>query len=124
MDRRHCPKDWNERVMAIRAKIAKARLDLPDDQRINEILCSSCISPSDYSLSSGENQRFFFSFIDLVLDYFSTLKIVEILKETEKESKNMFGMYSSQRMKVFIIIHFLRQKSVLNSFKGLENNSR
>jgi hypothetical protein len=33
------------------------------------------------------------------LDYFCCLKIVEILKETEKESKNMFGMYSSQRMK-------------------------
>jgi len=34
-----------------------------------------------------------------LLVYFCCLKIVEILKETEKESKNMFGMYSSQRMK-------------------------
>jgi hypothetical protein len=34
------------------------------------------------------------------LDYFCSIKIIEILKETEKESKNIFGMYSSQRMKV------------------------
>ena len=27
------------------------------------------------------------------------MKIIEILKETEKKSKNIFGMYSSQRMK-------------------------
>lgn len=35
----------------------------------------------------------------LAIHYFNCLKIVEILKETEKNSKNIFGMYSSQRMK-------------------------
>ena len=33
------------------------------------------------------------------INYFNCLQIVEILKETEKSSKNIFGMYSSQRMK-------------------------
>ena len=33
------------------------------------------------------------------INYFHCLKIIEILKETEKESKNFFGSYGSQRMK-------------------------
>ncbi|CAF0803382.1 unnamed protein product [Rotaria sordida] len=75
VDRRHCPKDWNERSIAIRSKIQQAILDMPEHDEIKRLLGSS------------------------YLDYFCSLKIVEILKETEKESKNMFGMYSSKRMK-------------------------
>lgn len=75
VDRRHCSKDWNERSAAIRAKIQQAILDMPQNDEIQQLLSSS-----------------FF-------DYFICLKIVEILKETEKDTKNMFGMYSSQRMK-------------------------
>ena len=33
------------------------------------------------------------------INYFQCLRIIEILKETEKESKNFFGSYGSQRMK-------------------------
>lgn len=33
------------------------------------------------------------------INYFHCQKIVEILKETEKDSKNLFGRYGSQRMK-------------------------
>ena len=33
------------------------------------------------------------------INYFSCLKIVEILKETEADSKNFFGQYGSKRMK-------------------------
>lgn len=33
------------------------------------------------------------------INYFHCLKIVEFLKETEKDSKNFFGSYGSQRMK-------------------------
>ena len=33
------------------------------------------------------------------INYFHCLHIVEILKETEAASKNIFGRYSSQRMK-------------------------
>ena len=33
------------------------------------------------------------------INYFHCQKIVEILKETEKDSRNFLGYYSSQRMK-------------------------
>ena len=33
------------------------------------------------------------------INYFHCLKIIDILKETEKDSKNFFGSYGSQRMK-------------------------
>lgn len=75
IDRRHCPKDWNQRSIAIRAKIEESIIDLPDHQQIQQLL----------------NLPY--------LDYFSALKLVEILKETEKESQNLFGIYSSKRMK-------------------------
>lgn len=38
-----------------------------------------------------------FNFSDI--HYFHCLKIIEILKETEVDSKNIFGSYTSQRMK-------------------------
>ncbi|CAF1522712.1 unnamed protein product [Rotaria sordida] len=71
VDRRHCSKDWNEQSVAIRAKVRQALLDMLEHDEIKRLLGSS------------------------YLDYFCCLKIVETLKETEKESKNMFGMYSS-----------------------------
>ncbi len=70
---------------------------MPEHDEIKRLLGSSCI----YLIFSFPSRNLFFS-VDL--DYFCCLKIVEILKETEKESKNMFGMYSSQRMKVFNFI--------------------
>lgn len=33
------------------------------------------------------------------INYFHCMKIIEILKETEKDTKNLFGRYGSQRMK-------------------------
>lgn len=36
---------------------------------------------------------------NLDINYFHCLKIVEILKETEADSKNLFGRYGSQRMR-------------------------
>lgn len=33
------------------------------------------------------------------INYFHCLKIIEILKETEADTKNLFGRYGSQRMK-------------------------
>lgn len=96
VDRRHCSKDWNERSVAIRAKIQQAILDMPEHDEIKRLLGSSC---KIMQIFSFVNWNFFLA---LDLDYFCCLKIVEILKETEKESKNMFGMYSSQRMKVKI----------------------
>ncbi len=49
--------------------------------------------------------------MNLAIHYFNCLKIIEILKETEKKSKNIFGMYSSQRMKDWNNIVGLFQKN-------------
>ncbi|CAF2803728.1 unnamed protein product [Rotaria sp. Silwood2] len=101
LDRRHCQKDWNEQSGAIRAKIQQAILDMPEHDEIKRLLDSS------------------------YLDYFCCLKIVEILKETEKESNNMLGMYLSQRMKdwriiisnykknsVYLVLFYLKKKRI------------
>ena len=50
-------------------------------------------------------------FAQIAIHYFNCLKIVDILKETEKNSKNIFGMYSSQRMKDWSNIVSLYQKN-------------
>lgn len=75
LDRRNCPRDWQKYVAPIRNKINLAIQDMPENEEITSLLSGSTIH------------------------YFNCLKIIEILKETEKDSKNIFGMYSSQRMK-------------------------
>ena len=47
------------------------------------------------------------------INYFHCLKIVEILKETEADSKNFFGQYGSQRMKDWREIVSLYQQDSL-----------
>ena len=68
---------------------------MPEHDEIKRLLGSSCMNLIFF--------LFFLIYLFLLidLDYFCCLKIVAILKETEKDSKNMFGMYSSKRMKVF-----------------------
>lgn len=75
LNRRNCPRDWQKNVNPIRTKINLAIQDMPENDEITSLLSGSTIH------------------------YFNCLKIIEILKETEKDSKNIFGMYSSQRMK-------------------------
>ena len=58
----------------VREKIGNALKDMPEHPEIRELL-------------SGSN-----------INFFNCVKIVEILKETEKDSKNFFGQYGSQRM--------------------------
>ena len=58
-----------------REKIGEAMGDMPEHEGIKNLL-------------TGSN-----------INYFHCLKIVEFLKETEKDSKNFFGSYGSQRMK-------------------------
>ncbi|CAF0731185.1 unnamed protein product [Brachionus calyciflorus] len=87
LDRRHCPRDWQKNVLPVRNKINQAIQDMPEHPEITSLLSGSSIH------------------------YFNCTKIVEILKETEKESKNIFGMYSSQRMKDWNNIVSLYQKN-------------
>uniref|UniRef100_A0A667XE38 CDK5 regulatory subunit associated protein 3 n=1 Tax=Myripristis murdjan TaxID=586833 RepID=A0A667XE38_9TELE len=75
LDRRHCNVKWQSAVMAIREKINAAIQDMPENDEIKQLLSGSYIH------------------------YFHCLRIVEILKGTEASSKNIFGRYSSQRMK-------------------------
>lgn len=75
VDRRHCTLKWQTAVMAIREKINAAIQDMPENEEIKELLSGSYIH------------------------YFHCLRIIEILKRTEASTKNIFGRYSSQRMK-------------------------
>ncbi|XP_037073782.1 CDK5 regulatory subunit-associated protein 3-like [Pollicipes pollicipes] len=75
VSRRHCEKNWQESVLKIREKINHAIQDMPEHPEIVKLL-------------SGAH-----------INYYHCLKIIEILKETEKDSKNLFGFYGSQRMK-------------------------
>jgi len=87
LDRRNCPRDWQKNVTPIRTKINLAIQDMPENDGITALLSGSSIH------------------------YFNCLKIVEILKETEKDTKNFLGMYSSQRMKDWNSILSLYQKN-------------
>ncbi|KAM4691571.1 CDK5 regulatory subunit-associated protein 3 [Rhinophrynus dorsalis] len=75
VDRRHCTLKWQSRVLQIREKINQALQDMPEHEEIRSLLSGTYIN------------------------YFHCLKIVEILKGTEAATKNLFGRYSSQRMK-------------------------
>lgn len=75
VQRRHCKREWGENLALVRRKIRAALKDMPENEEIKLLL------------------------IDSKLDYFSSKRIVEILKTTEASSKNIFGRYSSQRMK-------------------------
>uniref|UniRef100_A0A8C9R020 CDK5 regulatory subunit associated protein 3 n=1 Tax=Scleropages formosus TaxID=113540 RepID=A0A8C9R020_SCLFO len=75
VDRRHCNLKWQSAVKVIREKINSAIRDMPENEEIKHLLSGSYIH------------------------YFHCLRIVEILKGTEASSKNIFGRYSSQRMK-------------------------
>ncbi|XP_023934822.1 CDK5RAP3-like protein [Bicyclus anynana] len=75
ISRRHVNKEWQKSVLAVREKINNAIQDMPVHEDIAALLSGSYIN------------------------YFHCLKIIEILKETEADTKNLFGRYGSQRMK-------------------------
>ncbi|XP_069357371.1 CDK5 regulatory subunit-associated protein 3 isoform X2 [Maniola hyperantus] len=75
VSRRHVNKEWQKNVIAAREKINNAIQDMPAHEDIAALLSGSYIN------------------------YFHCLKIIEILKETEADTKNLFGRYGSQRMK-------------------------
>ncbi|XP_074597600.1 CDK5 regulatory subunit-associated protein 3 isoform X2 [Brevipalpus obovatus] len=75
LTRRHCNKDYQTSLNVIREKITDAIQSMPAHPKITELL-------------AGKQ-----------LNYFICKQIVEVLKETESDSKNIFGYYSSKRMK-------------------------
>lgn len=75
ISRRHCKHEWQPEVVKIRAKINAAIQDMPVHETIATLLSGTYIN------------------------YFHCLKIIEILEKTEADTKNIFGGYSSKRMK-------------------------
>ncbi|CAI4225172.1 unnamed protein product [Auanema sp. JU1783] len=86
ISRRHCNKHWQKDALVIREKIKHAIQDMPENDRIINLLQGSYIN------------------------YFHCVEIIDILKETEKDSKNFLGFYSSQRMKDWQEIQSLYKK--------------
>lgn len=86
VSRRHVSKDWQNHILKIREKINNAIQDMPAHEGIIKLL-------------SGQH-----------INYFHCLEIINILKDTEKDTKNIFGMYGSQRMKDWQDVVNLYQK--------------
>ncbi|KAJ1345764.1 hypothetical protein KIN20_000371 [Parelaphostrongylus tenuis] len=89
ISRRHCQKDWQKDVLVVREKIKNAILDMPESDEIVELLQGAYIN------------------------YFHCLRIVEILQDTEKDTRNFLGYYSSQRMKDWQEIQSLYKRNNL-----------
>lgn len=64
-----------------------------------------------YIIYGNKFCKIFVSFLDI--NYFHCCRIVEILKETEADTKNLFGWYGSQRMKDWVEIIRLYQKDTV-----------
>lgn len=73
-NRRLCGKNWHAQVTEIRAKIAAAIQDMPEHPTIKDLLSATNIN------------------------FYNCQAILEVLLETEKDSKNMLGMYTSTRI--------------------------
>ena len=67
ISRRHIRKNWPNEILRVREKINDAIQDMPAHEGILKLL-------------SGQH-----------INYFHCLKIVDILKETEADTKNLFG---------------------------------
>ncbi|CAL1265495.1 unnamed protein product [Larinioides sclopetarius] len=86
ISRRICPRDWQKNIITARQNINNAIQDMPAVDEIANLLSGTYIN------------------------YFHCQRIVEILKETESSTKNIFGQYSSQRMKDWLEIVKLYEK--------------
>jgi len=74
---------------------------MPAHDGIASLLSGACKQLKQVNLSLWNSQERATMEIILLTDinYFYCIKIVEILKETEADTKNLFGRYGSQRMK-------------------------
>ncbi|XP_067022124.1 CDK5 regulatory subunit-associated protein 3-like isoform X1 [Acropora muricata] len=90
LDRRHCDIKWQGVVLEIRQKINAAIQDMPPVEEITQLLSGAYIN------------------------YFHCVRIVELLKVSESSSKNIFGGYSSKRMKDWQEIIRLYERNNVN----------
>ncbi|XP_013114863.2 CDK5RAP3-like protein [Stomoxys calcitrans] len=75
VSRRIVPKNIQANLKDIRSKITSALMDMPSHEKLIELL-------------KGTN-----------INYYHCKEIIEILKQTEKDTKGLFGSYGSKRMK-------------------------
>ncbi|XP_065053892.1 CDK5 regulatory subunit-associated protein 3-like [Rhopilema esculentum] len=75
IDRRHCTLKWQQSAALIKEKVDAAMKEIPSDPSIQELMRGACVG------------------------YFRCLKVMEILKASGEGSKNIFGQYSSRKMK-------------------------
>ncbi|XP_064617573.1 CDK5 regulatory subunit-associated protein 3-like isoform X2 [Liolophura sinensis] len=75
ISRRHCSQQWQSTALTIREKINLAIQDMPPVEEITKLLQGTYIN------------------------YFHCKKIADLLKSTDSGAKNIFGQYSSQKMK-------------------------
>lgn len=75
INRRHCKQQWQAASLIVREKINAALQDMPENEQLTKLLEGTYIN------------------------YFHCLEIVELLKSTTAGEKNIFGQYSSQKMK-------------------------
>ncbi|KAL9706028.1 hypothetical protein quinque_009546 [Culex quinquefasciatus] len=75
VSRRIVAKTWHQNVREVRSKISSALTDMPAHDGLVQLLMGAHIN------------------------YFHCQQIIDILKTTEADSKNVFGRYGSQRMK-------------------------
>lgn len=86
ISRRHCQREWAAAAKEIRVKINSAIQDMPAVQEITQLLTG------------------------IYINYFHCVRIVELLKDTESSTRNIFGGYSSKRMKDWLEIIKLYEK--------------
>ncbi|KAI0223584.1 CDK5 regulatory subunit-associated protein 3 [Lamellibrachia satsuma] len=89
ISRRHCKDQWQEAAVCVRKRINNAIQDMPPVEQITKLLHGTYIN------------------------YFHCLQIVELLKETTDGSRNLFGRYSSHRMKDWMEIVKMYEKDSL-----------
>ncbi|XP_077984097.1 CDK5 regulatory subunit-associated protein 3-like isoform X2 [Glandiceps talaboti] len=89
IDRRHVDLKWQSAALVVREKINNAIQDMPAVEEITQLVSGTYIN------------------------YFHCRRIVELLKETEAGTKNIFGYYSSTRMKDWQEIMKLYEKDNL-----------
>ncbi|UXI18417.1 hypothetical protein NH340_JMT04360 [Sarcoptes scabiei] len=73
ISRRHCQKDYQKSLDLIRSKIKLAIVDMPQIDEVEDLLRKN------------------------VFDYYVCQRVLEILKKTDRSSKNIFGQYTSKR---------------------------
>lgn len=92
-------KNWHTRIPDVRNKISHAINDMPSHEELIKLLSGTRknIRFCEDFLTESQLTKFLCLITDI--HYYHCLRIIEILKTTEADTKSVFGRYGSQRMK-------------------------